>query len=402
METQALDAWMGGDTATESWRDAMDVLYGHLHASPLYHEVYGNLTVGTRTCVIREGGNVAGVILYRIEQDRARVLNEQCAFPRNVVEAFAQHVFAHFSEVTAVCFPAMRPTFHALAYPFIAAKRTQDIVLSLPESADAYRDMLGKSTRTYIKRYFNKLKRCFPSVSWTSDDGDKASEEDIRAVIEFNRARMAGKYKDSYIDDAEADRILQLVRRCGFVTVMRIAGKVCAGTINYRIGDNYFLQVIAHNPAYDEYGLGTLCCYLTVCECIARKGREYHFLWGRYEYKYRLLGVQQDMSDVLVYRSRRHMLRDGRMVLGMLCAGRLYEAKDWMEHRARRMDDSSLSGKVAYRCLNALKQAKRSIDRRRMHQRHPNVTRHSPEQPNANTRYAGQTGWDADAGGPAH
>lgn len=98
------------------------------------------------------------------------------------------------------------------------------------------------------------------------------------------------------------------------LSLLRLDGRICAGTINFRAGDNYFLEVIAHDPAYNDYRLGTLCCYLTICECIAREGKEYHFLWGAHDYKFRLLGVQRELDHLTIYRSRRHALLYPRTV----------------------------------------------------------------------------------------
>lgn len=366
---QGIDVSMYNDAVPQFVHEPLNRLYRHLHSSPAYHAVYGNLGAGTHTCVLRQGAEIIAVVLYRFDGKRVCVINEQCTFPHDVIDAFARHIFARFPSTGVISFPVIDNMPAALRYPFLGAKCTQDIVLTLPSSEEQYQARLGKSTRTYIKRYFNKLKRCLPSVSWTTREGDAASEADVRAIIELNRARMAGKYKDSYIDDAEADRILQMVRRCGLVTVMTIDGKVCAGTINYRVADNYFLQVIAHAPDYDDYGLGTLCCYLTICECIARKAAEYHFLWGCYEYKFRLLGVQRDLSHLLVYRSRLHLLLNGAAAVRHVWRGRMYEVKNWMELRARRLDDSSRLHRAAYHCLNGLKKVKRSLDRFRMQHR---------------------------------
>jgi hypothetical protein len=346
----------------------LDRLYGHLLSSFDYHSVYESLPRESHSCVMTAAGEALAVILFRVEEKQIRVINEQCVFSPDVMDAFSEFAFREFPEANMICFTAVRHDGGTLSHPHLAAKRTQDIVLALPESQDQYLALLGKSTRAYIKRYFNKLKRLHPSASWVTLDGSEVSEEHLRAIIEFNRARMAGKYKQSYIDDMEADRILRLVRRCGLVTVMTIEGKVCAGTINYRVADNYFLQVIAHDPAFDDLGIGTLCCYLTICECIARGGRNYHFLWGRYEYKYRLLGVQRDLSDVFIYRSRMDLLRDAKVALGHAYGGRVYVLKDWMEHRARRLDDASVAGRTAYYCFNGLKKVKRSLDRLRLPQ----------------------------------
>lgn len=366
MENPVIDITLHRNEVPAFVPDLLDRLYGHLLSSFDYHSVYDSLPKESHSCVMTMAGDVLAVILFRVQGKHIQVINEQCAFSPQVMDAFSEFAFREFPEANMICFTAVQHGAEALSHPHLAAKRTQDIVLALPDSQDRYLALLGKSTRTYIKRYFNKLKRFHPSASWVTLEGSEVSEEHLRAIIEFNRARMAGKYKQSTIDDTEADRILRLVRRCGLVTVMTIDGRVCAGTINYRVADNYFLQVIAHDPAFDDLGIGTLCCYLTICECIARGGRNYHFLWGRYEYKYRLLGVQRDLSDVFIYRSRMELLRDAKVAIGHAYSGRMYELKDWMEHRARRLDDASVAGRAAYYCFNGIKKVKRSIDRLRL------------------------------------
>lgn len=347
--------------------EAIDRLYQHMHSSVVYHSLYGNITTDTHTYVAQKNGDIVAVILFCIEDGKARVLNEQLRLDAQEVERFAEHVFNTWPSVQVVAFPVIENTVSSLSFPYQQSLCTQNIVLTMPESAQAYFDSLGKSTRNYIKRYQNKLKRNFPSLTCNTYGSDDASEQDIRAIIALNIARMANRYKSSYIDEAEAERIIRLVRRCGLVTVMKIDGRVCAGTINYRFGENYFLKVVAHDPAYDEYGLGTLCCYHTICACIAQRGREYHFLWGRYEYKFRLLGMQRDLSHLAIYRSRLHLLLNGRDALKLAYSGKMYRVKDWMELKMRRMDSSTLSGRLAFHGLNNLKKLKRSIARMRMH-----------------------------------
>jgi len=88
--------------------------------------------------------------------------------------------------------------------------------------------------------------------------------------------------------------------------------------------------VIAHDSRFNAYGLGLLCCYLAICECIARGGKEFHFMWGREEYKYRLLGKHRDFDSLAIYRSRLAMLFDGRRVAATLLRQYRGRAKDWL------------------------------------------------------------------------
>lgn len=342
---------------------AMDRLYQHMHSSCSYHAIYGNITPDTNTYVVQDNAEIVAVLLFCIENRKVRVLNEQLRLDPAEIERFADHVFKTYCSIDVVVFPVLENTVGRLSFPHQQSFCTQNIVLTMPDTADTYLNSLGKSTRSYIKRYLNKLKRDFPSLTCKTYGSSDADEKDIRDIIGLNRARMANRYKSSYIDDAEAERIIKLVRICGLVTVITINGRVCAGTINYRFGANYFLKVVAHDPEYDEYGLGTLCCYLTIRECIALGGKEYHFLWGRYEYKYRLLGMQRDLNHLAIYRSYLSMLLNSREALRLACHGRMYWVKDWMELKARRMDSSSFGSRLVFHSLNSLKKLKRSIAR---------------------------------------
>jgi hypothetical protein len=101
--------------------------------------------------------------------------------------------------------------------------------------------------------------------------------------------------------------------------------------------------------------LGTLCSYLTICECIARVGSEYHFLWGQYEYKYRLLGVQRDLDCLVVYRSRAHVVLCSDLALTIAVRGYLRAAKVWLRDRA-----SSKDSVVPRLALNVLRRMRNS------------------------------------------
>jgi hypothetical protein len=343
----------------------LNQLYQCMHSSFAYHSIYGNITQDTCTYVARKNGEVVAALLFSIEDGMARVLNEQLSLDADEIDRFSDYIFKEYPSVHIVWFPVIENKIGSLLFPYQQSPCTQDIVLTLPETADAYLNSLGKATRSYIKRYLNKLKRSFPTMSCKTYGNNEVSEQHVRDIIALNRARMASRCQSSSIDEAETERIIRLVRLCGMVTMVTIDGRVCAGAINYRFGDNYFLSVISHDPEYDEFGLGTLCCYLGICECIARHGREYHFLWGRYDYKYRLLGVQRDLSRLAIYRSRLQLFLNSRRALKLACEGYAYQARDWMESKMRRLDNASVRGRLAFHGLNGLKKLKRSVSRLR-------------------------------------
>jgi hypothetical protein len=169
---------------------------------------------------------------------------------------------------------------------------------------------------------------------------------------------MRGKDKDSSIDDAEIERIVRLARQCGMIGIMSLDGRICAGVINFRAGENYFLETLAHDPLYNEYRLGTLCCYLTICECIARGGNEYHFLWGHYDYKSRLLGVARDLDHVTIYRSLLQMVLRADTVLLNMANSRVRRAKVWL-HNAERAESPRLPARLAIHCRDQVRELRR-------------------------------------------
>jgi hypothetical protein len=171
---------------------------------------------------------------------------------------------------------------------------------------------------------------------------------------------MATKNKTSEIDAEESKRHVRLVKESGLVSVMLLDGRVVAGTVCSRVGGNYFMHINAHDPAYDDARLGKLCCFMTVCDCIERGGREFHFMWGRFEYKYLLLGVQRDFYEVTMYRSRMRMLLHGGSALRIALNGYSREWKFRLLDLADHPEAASPVLRPVARLLNALRNLRRS------------------------------------------
>lgn len=308
---------------------AMERLYGNLFSSLAYYRAFGGAD-NASAYIVRDGKTIVCAWLFRRFRNTVRVINEGIHLDQDDVTRFVSYIFSRYPEVNVISFHAVRPHMVDLPMPYQRFNCLEDMVLSLPSSADAYTGSLGRSTRSYIHRYLNKVKRDFPSFSFQVMSADEIGEEHIRGIIGFNRMRMAMKGKESINGDDTAQRIIQLAHECGLVGVIKLDGQICAGSVNYKVGDNYFLETLAHNPLYDDYRLGTLCCYLTICACIARGGHEYHFLWGQDEYKTRLLGVQRDLDDLVIYRSHWHMLLYGKLVLHHVVNGAVRRLRIWV------------------------------------------------------------------------
>jgi hypothetical protein len=170
---------------------------------------------------------------------------------------------------------------------------------------------------------------------------------------------MASKSKVSSNDDEELERIVAMAKESGVVCVATIDGRICAGVINYRLGTDFFMPVIAHDAQYNEYRLGTICCFLSVCECIARGCKAYHFMWGRYEYKYRLGGIQRDLDHLVVYRSRVAQLLNADVALRAALEGRLRQSRRWVQDQLTHQGQGGLVSRIVFRLVNDLRRLKR-------------------------------------------
>ena len=301
-------------------------LYGCEYASLEHWRIYGGAE-GASTYVERDGNGIVNVLLFRIE---ALVLNEMIAVDAAMTERFARYLFASHPELQAIAFNAIRPAFEHLSFPYQCIEHSEDIVIPLPATRDEYLARFGKATRKNLRQHLNRAERGLPSLRFEVYAGEDVREEDLRAIVALNHARMELQHRVSYLDEAETLRLLRLVKECGFISVIRVEGRICAGAIYARFGDNFFSQVNAHDPAYDEWRLGILSCYLTICDCIARGGREFHLLWGRLPYKYMMQGVQVDLARLTIYRSRMALLRHAVPVMRNLGFAALRAAKYWL------------------------------------------------------------------------
>lgn len=331
----------------------MDRLYGNVFSSLSHIEMSDEARRGVSTYVVRSGGRVVTIILFLKEGNRARVLNEVVRISSDEIRMFSRYVFTSYGDVALISFKAIETDIKKANYPLQRFNYSEDIAMKIPSTPQEYLSSLGKNTRRNIKRYSDRLKRDFPSVEFKVYVKDEVAEHQIRNIVALNRERMASKNKTSILDEKETRHIIRNAQTSGLVGIMTINEKICAGAISYCVGDNYFLDVLAHDLSYNDYWIGILCCYMTICECITRGGKEFHFLWGRYDYKFTLGAALRDLDNVVVYRSPLHMLLNVNVALKMTFDGYLRRLKLWMS------SDKGFLPKLLRNGISTLKRFKR-------------------------------------------
>lgn len=335
-------------------------LYGSLYSSIPMLRAYDSLREPVNTCVMHHNGRLVAIFLVRVRAGILNVINEGMPLSDEQVHLFSDYAFARHPDVGVIRFHSVHlENSIAIARPHQRYRCSENIVISLPASVPAYHASLGKNTRRNLKRYGERLVRDFPSYQYEVLDGSEVDEQDVRAIISLNIARMASKSKVSAYDHAETERLVGLVRRCGLVGIARISGRVCAGALSFRSGDNFTLSVLAHDMAYNDYSLGILCAYHIICDCIDRGASEFHFLWGRYDYKFQLLGKERPLENLSIYRSGFKLISHADLfvrnqidALGNRIAERLHAIGKQRSAPAR----------LALRVLSSLRSAKRAIN----------------------------------------
>jgi CelD/BcsL family acetyltransferase involved in cellulose biosynthesis len=334
----------------------LERIYGNFFSTVGHFKESGRIE-NACTYVAIEEGVITTIFLFQLGEGYVRVLNEVIKVSQRDVDLFSNFIFSAYGSVDIISFHAVDTGVVPSHRPYQRINCLEDIVLTLPTMAEDYFNKLGKSTRKTIKGYSNKLKREFPSFQINIYAKDEAEEQLIRKIIDFNKTRMLSTGKVSAFDEEATKHIIQFVRMYGLICVATIDDKICAGSISYKVGNNYFMHVSAHDSKYDSYRLGVLFRYLTICECIKRGGAECHFLWGRQEFKFSLLGVQRDLHDLVLYRSRVRLLRQ----LGMALHTRFKGLRRQTELKVRGLRErASEAGAFSLRLLSRVGMLRRS------------------------------------------
>ena len=281
----------------------LDQLYQHINSS-LSHFAVRRRAKNANTYVVRRGTQATEILLFTRKKGKVRVINEMIKIEPEEIQRFARFIFARFKSVSLISFSLIGKEIGKV--PFICQQfdSSEDIVLSLPDRPEAYLNSLSPKMRRNIRYYLRAIERDFPSFRCQAYEREEINEQHIHDIIKLKKINMGNKNTKFGISQEEIKWFVQQAKACGLLTVATIEDRICGGALSMRVGDNYFGQVAAFDPQYNKYSLGILCSYLTICNEIRRGAKESHLCWGRYEYKYRLAGVQRDMASLDIYRSR--------------------------------------------------------------------------------------------------
>ena len=338
----------------------LDRLYKHINSS-LSHYAVRRKASGASTYIARKGEQAIAILLFKREKKKVCVINEMIDISSEELERFATYIFSNDTSITAISFSLIGKQIGSLPFPCHQYEISEDIVLTLPATPEAYLESLSPKMRRNIRRYLRTIARDNPTFRFEACAGHDIKEHYLHDLIELKKINIGQKNLKFGINSDEVDWIVKQAKLSGLVTVALIGDRVCGGSVSLRVNDHYFGQIVSYNPAYQKYSPGILCCYQAICDQISLGAKESHLCWGRYQYKYKLLGVQRDRASLDIYRSRGAYWSNAGVILvktGKTCL------QDWkkrlldMEHE----ENPSRFGPLLVRTLRKIKRLRMAGD----------------------------------------
>ena len=246
------------------------------------------------------------VLAYSIRINEVTLLNELFDIEQFYLQYFVNFIFAKYPHVHTINLNRLKCKLDDRTLTSHTWCLSEDTVIQLPATISEYKSKLGKHTRANLNNYYNRLKRIYGDFTFTISGMNETDPTVISRIIEMNRLRMDSKKIKSGYDLTLENRIINFCQKYGYTTTITFNGKIVAGAIYYSVGNHCFLETISHDPEYNKDRVGQVCLYLTIKHTIEQGREAFHFLWGKNEYKYRLLGVQQDLYHISIYRSEFH------------------------------------------------------------------------------------------------
>ncbi|MCE2858349.1 MAG: GNAT family N-acetyltransferase [Oxalobacteraceae bacterium] len=311
---------------------ALHGLYQSIFCSEPHLRHHDSLRPDIQAWVARSNGGITGLILFQVRGRVARVINEMHALDAAQLNQFAQALFREYTPVDTICLHALRIEGDGLSLPLLQTEFSEDYVLSLPDSAEAWKASLSSQTREKIRYHYRRSCRRQPDLSFRQIQGSDMSDAQFDRLLQLSQARMAHKGRSFNMGAREAHCLRAMIRECGQLSVIEIQGEICAGLLCTRLEKSIFMHVIAHDPRHDDLRLGFLCCALTIEAAIASRAERFHFLWGFYDYKTRLGGQRQSLYRALVFRSWWHGLSHPLLLGAQLVQRARRKIRQWRHH----------------------------------------------------------------------
>ena len=244
------------------------------------------------------------IILFRNDAKRKilQVILQEYKISLTQIKNICSILFHEFDKVQQVIFEKIFIPNHSKLPKITFEKTSNDVIINLPESFNAYINSLGKSTREGVRINMKRIARDFVDFKFHYLEKSDILFEHINNVVLLHRNRILATDVD--------ERVCNIVHQYdstsgfGFLCVCTIDDKIIGGTINSIIGEHAYSHVVGHSESYNYYSLGQLVLINTIQYLIEEKNiKYYHLSWGKQDYKFRLGGIDHELYTLRVFRN---------------------------------------------------------------------------------------------------
>ncbi len=165
--------------------------------------------------------------------------------------------------------------------------------LTLPPTWRDYLSLVGKNMRSNLSRYPKRLASSF-DVEYHLVTSPDTLDRTLTALFDLHTRRWRKRrlpgvlfsprrqafHRDLCRRLLEADRLR--------LFALRLDGREVAVLLNYFYGGKYFFFIGGFDPDYSRWSVGTVLFGHAIQHAIEERAREFDFLRGEEEYKYRL------------------------------------------------------------------------------------------------------------------
>jgi len=274
----------------------LPALYGSFFSTVEYFRIYDEATA-ISTCILEQPHHV---IMFTRRGRDVLVLNKVFAIDPDSATRLCETLFRLRPHPRRIRLEVMFEP-RLLGFPSRTLICSEDRVIWLPSTVDAYRASLGAKTRRELGRKWRKLQNDVPGVRLDFYEKDAISEDLVHAVVEMNRVRMRTLGSVSMYDDEQEARLLRVSRESGIAVTVSTDDTLVAVDIMHRVGAHATLQMHGHDPGFASFSVGLRVTYEAVCEAIRRHLVAAHFGWGREDYKQHLGAIAVPTWTTSVY-----------------------------------------------------------------------------------------------------
>ena len=250
--------------------------------------------------LICEDGTLSDLLVFGNQGNTCVCFNSLTRIDQTVIKGFSKKVFELFPGIVKI---EIRASYieYALEKSFLNFN-DNDQILDLPSTVDEYYKELGSSTRQRIRNRKGRLSKDFPDIQFTAKYGEDIDELIVDQIIELNCVRMKSKGSIPGIAKEDRKKIYDYSKVYGCVVYIEIDGKLVAGCISTILNKSVFMHVFSHDNDFSKYNLGEVCMFYLIQTSIENEMSTFHFLWGRTEFKKRLLGQNNELYFYYIFR----------------------------------------------------------------------------------------------------